>query len=91
MTGKALVLKHIWVGTMQRVEKEFSYSGDLVRVDVVAGQVHRHRSAEEYTWSDQDPTGKGRESSDRIDRGDHYREESPAKQLISRRSIRRRY
>jgi hypothetical protein len=25
--------------------------------------------AEEYTWSDQEHIGKGRESSDRIDRG----------------------
>ena len=43
--------------------------GVLIRVDVVAGEAHRHRvPAEGYTWSDQEPIGKGRESSDRIDR-----------------------
>ena len=41
--------------------------------------------------SDLEPIGKGRVSSDRIDRDDHYRGESPAKRLISRRSIRGRY
>jgi hypothetical protein len=53
--------------------------------------VHRIVPAEGYTWSDQEHIGKGQESSDRIDRGDHDRGESPAKRLISGRSIRGRY
>jgi hypothetical protein len=39
----------------------------------------------------QEPIGKGREITDRIDRGDRLEDESPAERLISRRSIRGRY